>query len=163
MNNIEKKEPSKSEILGPGGWYAIHTLAIISTNLNQQQYFTEFISTFCKNFGCGKCSKHCIKYVADNPPLEYSNYLWKNEKLGMLRWSWEFHNAVNSRLEKEFFSWEETLDLYLNPPPPICKKEEEEKKQFSAVSTIKELNELLPGMMSPINKFSRHNPKIVGR
>ena len=48
------------------------------------------------------------------------------EEVGFFKWSWIFHNAVNSRLEKPIISWETALSMYYSNTTcsKNCQKEE---------------------------------------
>ena len=62
-------------------------------------------------------------YINNNPFESY----WDlkdgyGQDIGMFKWGWKFHNAVNVRLLKKLFSWENAYAIYYNSSS-ICSKD----------------------------------------
>ena len=108
-------------IVGPGTWYAIHLKAINSTDNKSIREFIEFMNLLADNFPCPKCRTHIQQYIKTHPFSDLVKLEVDGRKIGMFKWSWMFHNAVNSRLRKPILDWETALDLY-SGETEICSK-----------------------------------------
>lgn len=126
-NTIEKKL-SNSEYVGPGIWFVIHVMAYYARDMFSKLNFIQLISTICENHKCSECKNHCLEYMKLNPINEWFNWTSEDEgdegdrDLGIFRWSWIFHNAVNTRLNKPLLSWKEALEIYGNKEFGVCMK-----------------------------------------
>lgn len=112
-------------IVGPGEWVAIHEIAHYDDTLDQN-FYPGFIRTFCDRFRCGECRPHCSGFQKSNPPEKYINQKW-----GMSRHSFDFHNAVNKRLGKPLMEWETYSKIYIEKDESgVCKEgcDQAEKK-----------------------------------
>lgn len=101
--------PSDPRIWGPGVWFNIHTLALHQT----RDYFIKYIRFVIEKLPCGECSNHAISYVEQNPPENYVGI--KNddgEDISMFKWTWIFHNAVNTRLGKKYIDYDTAINMY---------------------------------------------------
>lgn len=102
---------SDPKVFGPGLWYSIHTTSI---NLNED-CFIDYIKVTVANIPCMTCRKHATEYLKDNPVLDFKGI--KNdigELIGMFKWTWTFHNAVNKRLGKSQMDWNTAYNMYTN-------------------------------------------------
>ena len=95
------KFPSDSTIWGPGVWWIIHTLALQSNDQESIRKYIEIIEYILPRLPCMTCRNHAIEYLRNNRPEKYINFRDDSgELMGMFKWSWEFHNTVNDRLNK---------------------------------------------------------------
>jgi len=102
--------------IGPGVWYVIHLRAKEATNDRAIDEFMKFIYMLAGNFVCKKCRKHMTDYIVSHPMEDLKNL--KNEKgvnIGMFKWAWLFHNAVNTRIHKPIVDWNTAWEMYDNP------------------------------------------------
>lgn len=111
--------------IGPGVWYIIHLKAKDATNDKRIDQFIDFMYMLTEKFSCKNCRKHMTAYINDHP-MENLRYLEndKGVRIGMFKWSWLFHNAVNTRIHKPFVDWETAWEMYDNPD--VCSKSCEE-------------------------------------
>ena len=110
-------DPSK---IGPGYWQIIHFKARNSDTLKLKQDFIDFMYLLSVEFPCGNCRNHIQKYLKENPFEPFMNL--KNEHgedIGMFKWSWLFHNAVNIRIHKPYVDWDTAWEMY-NTNKEIC-------------------------------------------
>ena len=101
------------ERLGCGGWFIIHLLSKHATTSETKNNFIDFMYLLSVEFPCGKCRGHIQEYLRNHPFDSYLNL--KNEKgedIGMFKWGWLFHNAVNERLNKIYVDWDTAWEMY---------------------------------------------------
>jgi hypothetical protein len=114
--------------IGPGVWYIIHLRAKEATNEKAIDEFMKFMYMLAGNFVCKKCRKHMTDYIVSHPMEDLKNL--KNEKgvnIGMFKWAWLFHNAVNTRIHKPIVDWDTAWEMYDNPEVCDTKCDEGEK------------------------------------
>ncbi len=99
-------------IFGPGMWYKIHSDAIVCTTLTLKQSFAFNMNALCNNFKCLECKGHFRQFLDTHPIQNYFNIIDKGKDVGIFKWSWEFHNHVNQRLNKPLLNFEESYNLY---------------------------------------------------
>jgi hypothetical protein len=93
---------------GPRGWNWLHRFAIEFARdpaPAQKQLALLRLWNFVVHLPCGECRWHASLYLVQNPPALTSTYTFR-------LWAWLFHNTVNLRLGKPFFSHESYLALY---------------------------------------------------
>lgn len=102
--------------IGPGMWTNIHQQAMRAKTRQEQLDFIKYMTNICIDFPCLNCRTHCTKYIEKCPMKDYMNVKIKiNNKLiviGMFIWSWKFHNAVNTRLNKSIMNWDTAFSIY---------------------------------------------------
>lgn len=99
---------------GPGIWFAIHLMAYkTDKDITLKRPFLTYINALAENFPCGECRGHFKNYLSTNPP---------DKAQELFKWTWEFHNAVNKRLGKKQFTYEESLKPF-KTHSPICTDE----------------------------------------
>ncbi len=82
-----------------GYWIILHLLAeFVDKNTAKGPSFIAIIIYVGNNFPCETCRPHFINYITKNKPDEQKSYSY---------YFWEFHNAVNSRLGKKLYSFDE--------------------------------------------------------
>lgn len=107
--------PSDSNIWGPGVWFVIHILGLRAKTIDKIKEYIETIKSIVDKLPCNDCRNHALGYIKSNP-LE-ANIQLKNkdgEYIGMFKWSWTFHNAVNIRLGKQIINYDTALGIYEN-------------------------------------------------
>lgn len=108
------KDFTNPAYVGPGMWVAIHTLAKSATTYEKKKAFIEFMTTLRTSFPCPTCRQHLNTYLDSHP----FDPFWKKvdpttgEEVGLLEWSFLFHNAVNVRLGKPVADWATVKALY---------------------------------------------------
>lgn len=101
------------DYVGAGLWISIHKATLFLT----EDEFIRYVRQLQKNFPCAHCKEHFGRYLQDKPPEKYKTikieHKGKVMELGMFLWSWEFHNAVNKRLNKPIMSWDTACQLFI--------------------------------------------------
>ena len=108
-------------VVGPGTWYTIHLKAMNSIDNKSIREFIDFMHLLADNFPCPKCREHIKQYIKTHPFSDLIKLEKNGRKIGMFKWSWMFHNAVNSRLRKPNMDWETAWDLY-SGETEVCSK-----------------------------------------
>ena len=93
---------------GPPKWEELHLCAINYSRYPKKEDIIEKEHEIWKIINalpCQKCRGHAIEYIKFNPP-----YLRNSQRLQI--WVWSFHNNVNQRLGKEYFSYPEYEKKY---------------------------------------------------
>lgn len=119
---------SNPKLIGPGLWVLMHKRSRRLRTLEQQHQYIDFVKDICYGFPCKVCKGHCTEYIKNHPMEEYLDvYMDINGKetlLGLFVWTWQFHNAVNARLNKPLMSWDTVYNLYTVSENLMCKKED---------------------------------------
>ena len=116
------------KVVGPGVWYVIHLKGKEAINDKKIDEFIDFMEMLSFKFGCINCRKHIQAYIKDHPFSDLINM--KNdegEKIGMFKWSWLFHNAVNTRINKPYVEWDTAWEMY-DDSIEVCSKQCDEAK-----------------------------------
>jgi len=142
-NNIDKEEPdisrlSNPTIVGPGVWFSIHLKARDAVTPDKKKQFIEYIQQLSEEFPCLKCRTHIQEYLSTNPFDDF--YTIVNEDgidIGLFKWSWIFHNTVNTRLGKPYMEWETAWSSYNNTDDGdmICSQECDKDSNVDSVDT----------------------------
>jgi hypothetical protein len=116
---------SDPKVFGPGEWYLIHTVAKQATTEEKKRQFVEFIELVRTSLLCANCAAHMTEYIQNNPIQQFWNVRAKDgTEVGMFKWTWKFHNAVNARLGKPQLDWDTAYTMfYTNLDSGVCKKE----------------------------------------
>ena len=72
---------------------------------DKQFHTRNFLNSLHAALPCLECEGHCNNYIIDNPPPVH------NAK-ALQKWAYNFHEAVNKRLGKPSFSWEDCQKRY---------------------------------------------------
>lgn len=94
---------------GPSIWYLFHTL---SFKIKEEDFhgirveLLDMIKIICKNLPCPSCSQHATAYMQR---LDYNSIQSKDD---FKQFFYNFHNDVNKRIEKSFFSFEDLDNKY---------------------------------------------------
>ncbi len=118
------KKLSDPRSFGAGAWLIIHILAYNAKTNVKKKAFEDAVQSISAGLKCHTCQTHCVEYVTKNPIRDYW-YVKSNagEDIGMFKWSWIFHNAVNARLGKEILDYETAYHLYSDDPDTVCTKD----------------------------------------
>ena len=109
---------------GPGAWLVIHTLAFDAKTKEQKKNFEESMHVIQRGLKCEWCKKHFGEYLEKHPTRDYRNVHNKEgQDIGMFKWSWAFHNAVNTRLGKPVMDWDTAYHLYSDTENTVCTKD----------------------------------------
>jgi hypothetical protein len=95
---------------GPAGWAWGHTRAIyfpLSPTTEDRSLARRDVSEFIGRLPCPACIAHAKEYMQAFPVDVTSSYAFQ-------RWWWTFHNAVNARLRKPQFTYEQYLGKYVD-------------------------------------------------
>lgn len=134
---------NKPEIWGCGTWFCLHTLAVHATTPEKIDEFIENLKIIISNLRCLKCKEHASAYVAEHPLEPYKDLRDKNNKIiGMQKYIWQFHNNVNTRLQKPLVDWETAYAMYNTIDVGICASD------CGSGSTSNEIQPLIPGEKS---------------
>lgn len=108
--------------IGPGLWVAIHTLARRATTYDTKRAFIAFMNELRASFPCSVCRGHLASYLDSHPFEPYWSLrdATTGEDVGMFKYAWEFHNAVNARLKKALMDFETARALYYDGDSGTC-------------------------------------------
>ena len=90
-------------VWGPTIWGTIHLMAYTypdEPSAERKLSMSNFLQNLCINLPCLGCGIHCREYVTNNPPVVDS-------KTTLKKWAYDFHNAVNVRINKRILTHEE--------------------------------------------------------
>lgn len=105
--------------IGTGIWYMLHVLAINAVDDKSKEAFIITVNSLCNNFGCDHCQKHFRRFIDEHSFTDYWNIITeKKEDIGFFQWTWELHNNVNIKLNKQVLSLEKALLQYKSS---VCK------------------------------------------
>lgn len=114
--------------LGPGYWASWHIKSIYANTQSKKGEVARNIALDIKNFPCLKCQTHAKFYVSRNPLMDAVK---SKDPLSMLKWTVDFHNEVNLRLDKKIFTYDEALAMWNGSGfcKENCSEEHEEKRE----------------------------------
>ena len=129
-----------SKYLGPGYWASWHIKSVYSNTEPKKGEVARNIALDIKNFPCLKCQTHARYYVSRNPLIKAVK---DKDPLSMLKWTVDFHNEVNLRLNKKIFTYEEALQMWNGTHfcTENCTDDEEEKDEKDEKEEEKEEKE----------------------
>lgn len=93
------------ESIGRATWSLLHAVADLypaEYNETYTQAFQALLNALSVVYPCDACREHIKTYLQDHPP-RFEN------RAHTVRWVFNFHNAVNSRLGKPIFTPEQYL------------------------------------------------------
>ena len=107
--------------VGPGVWWLVHTKAKDAIDDRTIKEFMEFMLFLRENFSCKNCRKHIKAYIETHAFKDLLGLRNENgERIGMFKWAWMFHNAVNARIHKPYVEWETAVDMFYNDDIEVC-------------------------------------------
>ena len=109
--SLEKSYP---ELIGPGNWAWTHTLAKNAQTDEGKKIFVNHMELMRQLYPCEVCRPHIDEYIRNNPMRHFWNVRHDRtgQEIGMFKWSWMFHNAVNRRLGKEIMDFEKAYNMF---------------------------------------------------
>lgn len=94
-------------------WDRIHQMAVNATTKSNMDEYKKYISYLSYNFPCPKCRPHIQRRLREYPIDSYYGMTDdQGREIGVAKWSWEFHNAVNERLGKHIVTWGSFVKKY---------------------------------------------------
>lgn len=137
------KFPSNPDYSGPGLWFVIHLTAIYATTPQSISDYIRQIKLMINNHPCGDCRKHATKYLTIDPPENYVDMKRNDTMIGMFVWSWQFHNVVNTRLDKPIIDFDTAYNMYQSSNIPSCHEscgKNNNNSDQNLISSISDLN-----------------------
>lgn len=111
------------KVVGAGLWWYIHSKAKEAITEISIQEFIDLMYYLAGKFPCHTCRKHINEYIETHPFSELANLInEQGERIGMFKWTWLFHNAVNTRINKPYVDWETAIGMFYNDDIEICSK-----------------------------------------
>ncbi len=117
--NIADKDKLLSNPLyiGPGAWFLIHTTAkkaCATGGFTSKKEFIELMANLRNEFKCLVCRTHIAEYIDSHPYDSYWNITdpVSGKDVGLFKWSVDFHNAVNKRLNYKILDWNTAYSLW---------------------------------------------------
>lgn len=107
-------------IFGPGLWYGIHITAWYAKTEEEKRAFVKYMEHIRDTIQCLSCRDHCASYMEQNPISDYWNQRYNDVDVGMFKWTFNFHNAVNQRLNKPIMDWSTAYNLYSKAVVSYC-------------------------------------------
>jgi hypothetical protein len=88
-------------------WFKIHKKAMNANNYKRKKKFIKFIKKIHDSIKCSECKSHMRQYIYNEPFVDYLDM-----KDGLFNWSWNFHNAVNNRINKDMVSYQDAYNMF---------------------------------------------------
>jgi hypothetical protein len=124
MEHVDRLSDPK--VVGPGVWWMTHMLARDAIDKESIDKFIKHMNFLAANFSCKNCRKHINEYMRLHSFDDLKNLKNKDgELIGMFKWTWLFHNAVNTRIGKPYIEWETAVEMFYTEPE-VCSKNCEE-------------------------------------
>jgi hypothetical protein len=122
MSHEQKLFTSGIKYTGPGTWHIIHTKAFLAKGDELKRHFIHFMKNEIQpNLNCAECREHCYSYISSTNMEDYINKKDKDgNDIGLFFWTWEFHNAVNKRINKQQISWDDAYDYFNTQNIKVC-------------------------------------------
>lgn len=134
-------------------WFMLHQQAAFATTDIRKQAFIENIYNLCENFGCKTCQSHFKQYLDIHSFEPYMTMVDVYDRdIGMFEYTRLFHNAVNIRLGKPTYNFDEVYSFYAGSNKTSCPhcdgkdtqdhKNAKKDKQRKAFKSYKEFRNL---------------------
>jgi hypothetical protein len=164
-----KNKITNPAVFGPGIWYNIHIHARDATSEDKKKKFKDFIENTISNLPCSTCQEHATTYYKSNPLSHFWTVKENGNEIGLLKWTWNFHNTVNNRLKKPYMSWEVAKMLY-SPDSGVCTEVcgAEEQSQNTPQTTITPITPSSTSLHLPVtikdqDLLQKYTPKNIIR
>jgi len=103
----------RREVWGPPTWRFLHLSAALSDRKDVAALWMPFLKATAAVLPCDLCRTEMTQHVTQKRfvfnPLTVTGPTVKD---AMMRYVWEFHNGVSTRLGKPASAWEEVLESY---------------------------------------------------
>jgi hypothetical protein len=104
---------TRREVWGPPTWRFLHLSAALSDRKDVWALWMPLLKATAAVLPCDLCRQDMTQYVTQNRytanPLTVTG---ENVKGAMMRYVWNFHNAVNAKTDKPAKTWEEVSEAY---------------------------------------------------
>jgi hypothetical protein len=101
---------SNPKHIGPGYWANWHSISLYADTREKKAELARNIVVAVDKFPCREpCRKDAIKYIKSNPLLSAVD---SKDPLSLFKWTVNFHNYVNSKLNKTIFTWVEAKEAW---------------------------------------------------
>lgn len=154
MSSSVKFGGDNKKVWGPGHWYIIHTLARDASNEEKKNDFCKMMDHISKNLPCKECQGHCQEYLKANPMKPYWQIMEEGKDIGLFKWAWTFHNAVNKRLDKPYLDWNTAKKMYFTDDGICTSTCDEGKDAPKEDKKINQPNVTMIKVTLPNNKLS---------
>ena len=135
------KNLSDPTVVGPGVWWLIHVKAKEAISEQTIDEFIDLMYFLAQHFSCKKCRTHILNYIQTHPFSDLINLTDKSgHKIGMFKWSWMFHNAVNIRLNKPNLNWENAVEMFYGESS-VCNSDCDESNIYKNIE--EEMNQVI--------------------
>lgn len=109
---------TKRDLMGHGWWLNDHTTAAYIDSDAAEDEFIRSYKLRISVFPCKKCRQHAMSYIRTHKIENYKRMKDTNGRyIGMFTYTWEFHNAVNKRLEKPILTFNDAYTRYREAEP----------------------------------------------
>ncbi len=95
------------QLVGKGIWHTLHLLALHATTTKLKESYVIMVTSLSEHFGCESCKPDFKLYVS-----QIKKYYFI--ELGLFKWSVDFHNAVNVKLNKPVIDYNIALLNFKN-------------------------------------------------
>jgi hypothetical protein len=101
---------SNPKHIGPGYWALFHSNSLVANTRDKKALIGKIIVMAIDNFPCrDPCRKDAIAYIKKNPILPAVD---SNDELSLFKWTVDFHNHVNLKLNKSTYTWLEAKNAW---------------------------------------------------
>ncbi len=111
-------------------WVSLHTLARCAVTYDKKRFFIDYLTELRTAFPCPTCRAHLAVYLDAHPFDAYwcQRDAVSGDDVGMFRYAFDLHNAVNVRLSKPIMDWETAVALYYDTDAGTCSADCEDAK-----------------------------------
>lgn len=105
------------DTIGSGLWYNLHTQAKYVDDDESLAIFRISFEQMLMSLPCPKCRKHSTNYYDKNylDSSKLNTYMYNGYDLSIFKWTVDFHNNVNFRLNKSLMSVNTAINVYIEP------------------------------------------------
>jgi hypothetical protein len=111
---MEHGQVNPLQLDGRGVWWVIHSQAARARNPPEAADYCVLLRSICEDLECPACRHHALAYLHANPPEIWIDrrLTAPNEGLGMLYYTFLFHNNVNAQTGKAQATWDSVVRRY---------------------------------------------------
>ena len=116
INSISKQVTKKNTEITTNdieSWDIIHQMAATAVTHQHKQEFIDYMNYLSENFPCPACSEHIKLKLNQIPLTSLPNIIENGRDISYAKWSWEFHNEINTKLSKSTVSWDYFSKKYI--------------------------------------------------
>lgn len=104
---------------GPFLWTILHALAEKAGKVvfalyekDERRAWVSLLQSLCAMLPCSECRDHCKDWIQAHPVTSIQTLSATAMPIFIRTWLWEFHEAVNARLGKPSFPFEDLTKTY---------------------------------------------------